>query len=102
MKDIVLFSIYTYYTLLSFCLLIKYLQNSYTKRLRRSETRRSPFCLNDHIQHLFVRYHKAILLFCLFLAECEFLVCKFEFTAIDQHHVCAAVDDLSAEVGVIG
>ena len=40
--------------------------------------------------------------FCLFLAECEFLVCKFEFTAIDQHHVCAAVDDLSAEVGVVG
>jgi hypothetical protein len=41
MKDIVLFSIYTYYTLLSFCLLIKYLQNSYMKRLRLSETGRS-------------------------------------------------------------
>ena len=48
MKDIVLFSIYTYYTLLSFCLLIKYLQNSYMKRLRPCLHGAKSFCIYWH------------------------------------------------------
>ena len=37
----------------------------------------------------------------LFLMECKFFVCKFEFASVYQHHIGSAVDDSTAQISMV-